>query len=143
MLRASCLICKFMPCEVRLLPQREAGRPPGPARYAPARAAAKIGLHGCRAETSRCGSANNSCALTGVRSRENRIKRRRKTPGQTTWMEDIKENSDGFDCAALNESMVSVSSCCHRFWSFVCAPFIHHLCFLGNRGLPAGTNTSS
>lgn len=35
-------------------------------------------LYGCRAERSRCGSANNSCALTGVQSTENRIKWSRK-----------------------------------------------------------------
>ncbi|KAJ4942343.1 hypothetical protein JOQ06_012209 [Pogonophryne albipinna] len=68
------------------------------------------------AETSRCGSANNSCALTADQSGENRIKCETEAPGQRKWM--------GAAATGLG--------------SFVCAPFIHHLCFLGNRGLPVG-----
>lgn len=94
-------------------------------------------------KTSRCGSANNSCALTGVQSRENRIKWRR------------KPRNKGNGWKVLNRIVMSLTeqdwinqwsrspAAVTGLWSFVCAPFIRHLCFLGNRGLSAGINTSS
>lgn len=79
-----------------------------------------------------------------VRSRENGIKRRGEgSPGTKKWMGGIQENSDVVDYVGTEQTWINQGSrspaAATGLWSFVCAPFIHHLCFLGNRGLPAGT----
>lgn len=77
--------------------------PLGPARDTLTRAAAERRLYGRRAETNRCGSADNSCALTGEQSGEKQDKVETEASGQKKeeekngWEVIKKENSDVFD----------------------------------------------
>lgn len=101
-------------------------------------------VHGCRAERSRCGSATNSCAPTGVQS-STQHQVETGASGQSQWMGGIYEKSGIFDSSRTAQIWMNQCSrspaAATGLWSFVCAPFIHHLCFPGNRGLPAGTKS--
>ncbi|TNN57259.1 hypothetical protein EYF80_032518 [Liparis tanakae] len=108
--------------------------------HAPPRAAAERRLHGRRAETSRCGSADNSCALTGDQRAENGRKWRREPRDKEHGWEALKRTETSLnkrDCTDPISRWSRSPAAATGLWSFVCAPFIHHLCFPGNRGLPA------